>query len=59
MINEKQEIQLAKLIIKNCQQVKNTNTMYDGGYVIGDIFELIYDINNYYLKLKKNDTNNT
>lgn len=52
MLTERQEIQIVKIITKNCTVVQETNTVYDGGYVILDIFKLVDEINEYY-KLNK------
>lgn len=52
-MTEKQEVLLVKLILSNCKMVEGTESVYDGGYVILDIFRLIKEIDTFYKINKK------
>ena len=50
-MNERKEIKLIKLIMSHCTKVEGTDTIYDGGFVVLDIFHLVSDIDEYYKKI--------
>lgn len=52
-MSEKDEIKIVKLITSHCKVITPSNLKeVVGGYVVGDIFELVASIDRYY-KFKK------